>query len=288
MTGVAVRRTVGPGTEGVTMATRIGVAGVGGRMGRLLVAEILRTPGATLAGGTVRPGGALIGQDVGRIAGLEPMGLPATDDITALAARADVLIDFTHADALEANLAAATAARTALVLGTTGLTADQEQAVAAAARAIPVVHAANFAPAVNVMLGLVRQAAAALGPEYDIEILEMHHRQKVDAPSGTAIALGRAAASGRGVVLESVMESGRHGHTGRRADGAIGFAALRGGQVVGEHSVIFAGAVEHITIGHRSFDRRIYAEGALRAALWVAGRAPGLYGMLDVLGMERP
>jgi len=137
------------------------------------------------------------------------------------------------------------------------------------------------------MLGLVREAARALGPDYDIEIVEMHHRQKIDAPSGTAIALGRAAAAGRGVALEAVMESGRHGHTGRRRDGAIGFAALRGGQVVGEHSVIFAGGVEHITLAHRSFDRRIYAEGAVRAARWLSGRPPGLYGMLDVLGMAR-
>jgi len=267
------------------MATRIGVAGVGGRMGRLLVAEIARAPGAALAGGTVRRGSPLYGQDVGRLTGLEPLGMPATDDAATLFGHSDVVIDFTHPDAVAAHLAAAVEAGKPLVLGTSGLAAEQERAVTIAARSVPVVYAANFAPAVNVMLGLVRQAAAALGPDYDIEILEMHHRQKIDAPSGTAIALGRAAAEGRGVTLEEVIESGRHGHTGRRADGAIGFAALRGGQVVGEHSVIFAGGVEHITIGHRSFDRRIYAEGAVRAALWVAGRRPGLYGMLDVLGM---
>jgi 4-hydroxy-tetrahydrodipicolinate reductase len=269
------------------MTIRIGVAGVAGRMGRLVAAEIARTEGLALAGGTVKPGGAQYGQDVGRLAGLEPLGLPATDDIAALAARADVLIDFTHPDAVASHLAAAMAAGAAVVLGTSGLSAESERAVAEAARAIPVVYAANFAPAVNVMLGLVREAARALGPDYDIEIVEMHHRQKIDAPSGTAIALGRAAAAGRGVALEAVMESGRHGHTGRRRDGAIGFAALRGGQVVGEHSVIFAGGVEHITLAHRSFDRRIYAEGAVRAARWLSGRPPGLYGMLDVLGMAR-
>jgi 4-hydroxy-tetrahydrodipicolinate reductase len=267
------------------MATRIGVAGVGGRMGRLLVAEIARAPGAALAGGTVKRESPLYGQDVGRLSGFEPLGMPAHDDAATLFGHADVVIDFTHPAALAAHLAAASASGKAYVLGTSGLTVEQEVAVAEAAKHAPIVYAANFAPAVNVMLGLVRQAAAALGPEYDIEIVEMHHRQKIDAPSGTAIALGRAAAAGRGVALEEVMESGRHGHTGRRADGAIGFAALRGGQVVGEHSVIFAGGVEHITIGHRSFDRRIYAEGAVRAALWAAGRKPGLYGMLDVLGM---
>jgi 4-hydroxy-tetrahydrodipicolinate reductase len=269
------------------MATRIGVAGVGGRMGRLLVAEIVRAPGAALAGGTVRRESPLLGQDVGRLSGLEPLGMPATDAAMTLFGHADVVIDFTHPAALEAQLTAAAETGKAYVLGTSGLTVAQEKAVEAAAARAPIVYAANFAPAVNVMLGLVRQAAAALGPDYDIEIVEMHHRQKIDAPSGTAIAIGRAAAAGRGVVLEEVMESGRHGHTGRRADGAIGFAALRGGQVVGEHSVIFAGGVEHISIGHRSFDRRIYAEGAVRAALWVAGRPPGLYDMLDVLGMAR-
>jgi len=268
------------------MATRIGVAGVGGRMGRLVVEAVARTKGAALAGGTVRPGSPLYGQDVGRLAGLAPLGMPAIDDAVTLFGHADVVIDFTHPDSVAVHLAAATASGKPLVLGTSGLSPEQEGAVAAAARSVPIVFAANFAPAVNVMLGLVRDAAAALGPDYDIEIVEMHHRQKIDAPSGTAIALGRAAAEARGVRLEEVMESGRHGRTGRRAVGAIGFASLRGGQVVGEHSVIFAGAVEHITIAHRSFDRRIYADGAVRAALWVVGRKPGLYGMLDVLGMR--
>ncbi len=267
------------------MTTRIGVAGVAGRMGRLLADEIAKAPGAALAGGTVRRQSGHYGEDVGRLAGREPLGLPATDSPATLFGHADVVIDFTTPDALAAHLEAATGSGKALVLGTSGLYAEQERAVAEAATRVPIVYAANFAPAVNVMLGLVRQAAAALGPDYDIEIVEMHHRQKIDAPSGTAIALGRAAAEGRGIDLEANTESGRHGHTGRRKDGAIGFAALRGGQVVGEHEVIFAGSTEHITIGHRSFERRIYAQGAVRAALWLAGRRPGLYGMLDVLGM---
>ena len=258
------------------MTTRIGVAGVAGRMGRLLTEEIARAPNAAFAGGTMRPGAAT-GSAGGDVA----------PDPAALFALADVVIDFTHPGALAAQLDAAVAAGKALVVGTSGLSAAQEQAIAPAARSIPIVYAANFAPAANVMLGLVREAAAALGPDYDIEIVEMHHRQKIDAPSGTAIALGREAAAGRGVVLDDVMESGRTGHTGRRKDGAIGFAALRGGQVVGEHSVIFAGGVEHVSISHRSFDRRVYAEGAVRAAVWVAGQPPGLYGMLDVLGMAR-
>lgn len=264
---------------------RIGVAGCAGRMGRLLLDEIARAEGASLGGGTVRRQSSHYGEDIGRLAGREPVGQPATDSPATLFGHSDVVIDFTHPDALAAHLQAATEAGKPLVLGTSGLSAAQEKAVADAASTIPIVYAANFAPAVNVMLGLVRRAAAALGPDYDIEIVEMHHRQKIDAPSGTAIALGRAAAEGRGIDLEANTESGRHGHTGRRKDGAIGFAALRGGQVVGEHEVIFAGAAEHITIGHRSFERRIYAQGAVRAALWLAGRKPGLYGMLDVLGM---
>jgi 4-hydroxy-tetrahydrodipicolinate reductase len=173
------------------------------------------------------------------------------------------------------------------VLGTTGLSAADEAAVAAAARRIPVVYAPNYSPGVNLVLALAERLAAALPADaYDAEILEMHHRQKVDAPSGTALGLGRAVARGRGVELDAVKDSGRDGHTGARRPGAIGFAALRGGQVVGEHSVLFAGAAEHIEITHRAYDRRAFATGAIRAALWVAGRQPGLYAMMDVLGMR--
>ncbi|GIX10394.1 4-hydroxy-tetrahydrodipicolinate reductase [Elioraea sp.] len=264
---------------------RIGIAGAAGRMGRLLVQAVAGRGDAVLAGGTVRPGGK-VGADLGMLAGIGPREIAATDDPAALFQAADAVIDFTHPDALATHLGLAERHGTALVIGTSGLSLEQERAIAETARSVPIVYAANFSAGVALLLALVRRAAETLGPEYDIEIVEMHHRQKIDAPSGTAIAMGRAAAAGRGITLEDNMESGRHGHTGRRRDGAIGFAALRGGQVVGEHTAIFAAATEHLTIGHRSFDRRVYAEGAVRAALWLAGKPAGLYGMEDVLGLR--
>ncbi len=257
------------------MSLRIGIAGIAGRMGRLLAEEIAAA-GAVLAGGTLRPGG-------------QTRGVPGAvlPDIAALCAASDVVIDFTHAAAAAMHAAAAAQAGRPLVLGTSGLSAAEEAAVVAAAERIPVVYAANFAPGVNLVLAIAERMAAALpAAQYDAEILEMHHRQKVDAPSGTALALGRAAARGRGTTLEAAgMESGRDGHGGARRTGTIGFAALRGGQVVGEHTLLFAGASEHIALSHRSFDRRVYATGAVRAALWLQGRAPGLYDMKHVLGM---
>jgi len=257
------------------MATRIGIAGVTGRMGLLLVEEV-RAAGADLAGGIGRAGAS---QPL-------PAGVDGFADIAALAAASDVVIDFTNAATAQLHAAALAHSGKAWVLGTSGLSAPDEAAVAEAAQRIPVVYASNFSPGVNLVLALAERMGAALPADtYDVEIMEMHHRQKVDAPSGTAIGIGRAVAKGRGVVLDAVMESGRHGHTGARATGAIGFAALRGGQVVGEHTLIFAAATEHIVLSHRAFDRRAFASGALRAALWVAGRAPGLYSMMDVLGM---
>ncbi len=264
---------------------RVGVAAARGRMGRLVVRAVVEHPEAVLAAGSVRAGSAAVGADLGTLAGVGPIGLAATDDPADLFAAAEVVIDFSHPEALARHLAEAVAQRKRLVIGTTGLAPDQERAIAEAARTVPIVFAANFSMGVTLLAALVRRAAAALGPEFDIEILEMHHRQKIDAPSGTAVALGRAAASGRGVALEETMEVARHGHVGQRRDGAIGFAVLRGGQVVGEHTVLFAGASEHVVLGHRSFDRRIYAEGALRAALWLADKPPGLYGMEEVLGL---
>lgn len=242
---------------------RIGILGITGRMG-VLLAEEVAAAGATLAGGARRG-----------------------EDPAALLARCDAAIDFTHASAAAPHARAAAEAGVPLVLGTSGLSAADEAAVAEAARRIPVVYAANFAPGVNLVLAIAEKLAAALPPaQYDAEIVEMHHRQKVDAPAGTAIALGRAVAAGRGTTLEEAgRESGRDGHTGPRGTGTIGFAALRGGQVVGEHTLLFAAASEHIALTHRSFDRRVYATGAVRAALWLRGRAPGLYGMRDVLGI---
>jgi 4-hydroxy-tetrahydrodipicolinate reductase len=204
-----------------------------------------------------------------------------------LAEASDVVVDFTHASAVAGHAAALAASGTAWVLGTTGLSADDDVAVAAAARVVPVVQAPNFSPGVTLVIALAERMAAALpGDRYDAEIVEMHHRQKVDAPSGTALGLGRAVARGRGVNLAEMTESGRDGHTGPRKPGAIGFAAVRGGQVVGEHTLLFAAATEHIALTHRAFDRRAFATGAIRAAIWADGRAPGLYSMLDVLGMR--
>ena len=257
------------------MTTRIGIAGVTGRMGHLLVEEV-RAAGATVSAGLGRPGSP----------NKTPNAVTAAPDIAALAAQSDVVIDFTNAATAQQAAVAMAASGKAWVLGTSGLSAADEAAVAAAAKTIPVVYAANFSAGVNLVLALAERMGAALPADtYDAEIMEMHHRQKVDSPSGTAIGMGRAVAKGRGVTLDDVIESGRHGHTGARKTGAIGFAALRGGQVVGEHTLIFASGTEHIALTHRAFDRRTFASGAVRAALWAVGRPPGLYSMMDVLGM---
>jgi 4-hydroxy-tetrahydrodipicolinate reductase len=264
--------------RGEKMTHRIGIAGLTGRMGKLLVEEV-RAAGAELAGGVSRPGSDAP----------VPAGATRFADIAALAKAADVVLDFTLAATARPHAEALARAGTAWVLGTSGLSAADEQAVAESARRIPVVYAANFSAGMTLVLAVAEQIGAALPADaYDAEIVEMHHRQKIDAPSGAAIAIGRAVAKGRGVALESVMESGRHGHTGPRKPGAIGFAALRGGQVVGEHTLIFAADAEHIALSHRVFDRRSFATGAVRAALWVAGRQPGLYSMTDVLGIRGP
>jgi len=245
------------------MTLRIGIAGITGRMGRMLV-EAVASAGADLVGGTRR------GEALG-----------------PLAAGSDVVIDFTRADAVQAHATVLAEAGTAWVLGTSGLSAADEAAVAEAATRVAVVYAANFSPGVTLVLALAERMAAVLpAAQYDAELVEMHHRQKVDAPSGTAIGLGRAVAAGRGVVLADVMQSGRDGHTGPRETGTIGFATMRGGQVVGEHSLLFAGADEHIILSHRAFDRTTFATGAVRAAAWAADRPPGLYSMREVLGLD--
>ena len=251
----------------------IGIAGIAGRMGHLLAAQVRTTPGATLTGGI----------DRAPAANAERM-LP---DIAALAAASDVVIDFTHAGAVRAHAEALTAANTAWVLGTTGLDSEGQEAVRTAARAIAVMQAANYSPGVALVIALAERLGAALpASDYDAEILETHHRQKVDAPSGTALAIGEAVARGRGHALAGAMESGRHGQTGPRQPGAIGFASLRAGQVVGEHTLLFASASEQITLRHQALDRGAFAAGAIRAAVWLHGRPAGLYGMPDVLGLR--
>ncbi len=266
-------------------SVRIGIAGCAGRMGQMLLNEVRGTKGAALAGGTGRPGSAAIGKDVAALIGGAATGAAVTDDPAALFAIADVVIDFTTPAASVQHAQIAAKAGKAMVIGTTGLAADQQAALKAAAQTVPIVFAPNMSLGVNLLLALVEQAAAKLGPGFDIEILELHHKHKVDAPSGTALALGEAAARGRGVALKDVAVRARDGHTGARPDGAIGFAVLRGGAAVGDHEVLFLGEAERIEINHRASSRRIYAQGAVRAAQWLHGRPAGLYGMKDVLGL---
>ncbi len=255
------------------MTIRIGIAGISGRMGRLLAEEV-PAAGAILAGGTSRAGAA-------------PAGVPVLADIEALCAASDVVIDFTHAATARAPCRSRGGGGHALRARLLGPVGRGGSRGGRGCDAHPHRLCRQLRPGVNLFLAIAERMAAALpAAQYDAEIVEMHHRQKVDAPSGTAVALGRAVAAGRGTTLEEAgRESGRDGHCGARGTGTIGFAALRGGQVVGEHTLIFAAASEHISLTHRSFDRRVYATGAVRAALWVKGRAAGLYGMRDVLGM---
>ncbi len=265
--------------------TAIGISGCGGRMGRMLVAEVQGSAGCRVAGGIDAPGSEAVGRDLGTLAGIDALGLIAGDDIARLLEVADVVIDFSAPAAALALASAASRQGKPLVIGTTGLEPDHERALAAAARTIAIVRAANMSLGVNLLLGLVREVAAKLGDDYDIEILEMHHRHKVDAPSGTALALGQEAAAARGIDLAAHSQRARDGITGARRRGDIGFASLRGGDVVGDHVVTFAADGERIELTHRAGSRRIFARGAVRAACWVVGRAPGLYGMKDVLGL---
>ncbi|MCP5367289.1 MAG: 4-hydroxy-tetrahydrodipicolinate reductase [Hyphomicrobiales bacterium] len=265
---------------------KIAITGCAGRMGRMLVAQVLRTEGCELAGGTEHPDSPLLGEDVAELAGGRAAGLAVTADAAAVFAAADVVIDFTLPVATAGNARLAAAQGCALVVGTTGLGAEQDAALDAAAKTVAVVQDGNMSLGVNLLLGLTRQVAAALDPDYDIEVLEMHHRHKVDAPSGTALMLGRAAAEGRGVDLDAVSQRVRDGHTGARRAGDIGFATLRGGGVIGEHTVIFAGEEERVEISHRAATRAVFAKGAVQAARWAAGRAPGRYAMVDVLGLS--
>jgi 4-hydroxy-tetrahydrodipicolinate reductase len=269
------------------MAMRVVIAGAAGRMGLSLVRAIAETRGFALAGALERKGARAIGADAGTLAGLPPAGIKVTADARALLADADALIDFTVPASTVALVQLAAAAKVAHIIGTTGLSAADERKIAAAARKIAIVKSGNMSLGVNLLAALTKRAAAALGEDYDIEIVEMHHNKKVDAPSGTALMLGRAAAAGRGVDLAKRTAKARDGHTGARRQGDIGFAALRGGTMVGDHSVIFAGPHERIELTHRAEDRMIFARGALAAARWARARKPGLYSMADVLGLAR-
>jgi 4-hydroxy-tetrahydrodipicolinate reductase len=265
---------------------RLIVAGAGGRMGRTLIAAIAATPGVVLAGAVEAAGAAVIGNDSGELAGLGKNGVPVLTRLEPLVAGADGLIDFTIPQATVAFAETMASKGLVHVIGTTGLTADDEAAIAAAAKRAVVVKSGNMSLGVNLLAALVKRVAQTLDADFDIEILEMHHNRKIDAPSGTALMLGRAAAEGRGVNLAHHSVRNRDGVTGARHAGDIGFAALRGGTVVGDHSVIFAGPAERIELVHKAEDRMIFARGALKAALWARGRPAGVYSMADVLGVK--
>ncbi len=257
---------------------KIAIAGAAGRMGQMLIREIARTEGCELSGALEGPGSNALGTEAAK-------GIKIVADAAAAIDAAQVVIDFTVPAATVAHARIAADKGVAMVIGTTGLSPEQTAAVHEAAKKVPIMWAANMALGVNVLMALVERTAALLDPAYDIEVLEMHHRHKIDAPSGTALALGRSAAAGRKVELEKVWRKSRDGHTGARPTGEIGFATLRGGEEVGVHTVFFAAAGERLELSHRSFSREGYAAGAVRAAKWLEGKKPGLYGMKDVLGL---
>jgi 4-hydroxy-tetrahydrodipicolinate reductase len=261
------------------------VVGAAGRMGRTLVRVLAETGSAVLVGAVEKTGAPELGKDSGTLAGLAENGIKVTDDPLALFARADGVLDFTAPAATVAFSELAAQARIVHVVGTTGLSPDDDGKLAAAARHAVLVKSGNMSLGVNLLAVLVRKAAQALDADFDVEILEMHHRHTVDAPSGTALLLGRAAAEGRGIDLAEHSVRSRDGHTGARRRGDVGFATLRGGSVVGEHSVLFSGEGETVELAHRATDRAIFARGAVKAALWGKDRKPGLYSMADVLGL---
>ena len=263
----------------------VGIIGCAGRMGRNNLEAVLADDALRLVGGIERAGHPAIGQDLGSLLNGTLIGIEVTDDLAALAREADVLVEFSSPEATLEHGEVIAQAGKAHVIGTTGFTSAQVTALQGLAERCPVLWSANMSLGVNLLLGLAQRVAASLGEEWDAEILEMHHRHKVDAPSGTALALGRAVAAGRGVVLDDVAVRSRDGITGARPAGAIGFATLRGGDVIGEHTVTFAGEAERIEISHKATDRRIFARGAIRAARWLAGRPAGFYQMSDVLGL---
>jgi len=264
---------------------RVAVVGCGGRMGRMNLATIHATEGCVIAGGSDQPGSPVLGSDIGTLIGLEPLGLTVTDDPVELFAQADAVVDFTVPAATRRHAALAAQAEVVYVVGTTGLGAEEQAVIEQAAIQTVVVQAANMSLGVNLLQVITEQVARALDADYDIEIVEMHHRHKVDAPSGTALMLGQAAARGRGVDLDAVARKARDGIVGARPRGEIGFATLRGGDVAGDHSVIFAAEGEQLVLSHRATNREVFARGAIKAALWGRGKPAGLYSMRDVLGL---
>jgi 4-hydroxy-tetrahydrodipicolinate reductase len=265
---------------------RLAIAGASGRMGRVLTRIVNETPGAKVAGGIEPKGSPHVGADMGELAGIGTLDVAVTDDPLALFTHIDGIIDFTVPEATVALAELSAQARIVHVIGTTGIGEDGEAKIKAASRHARIIKSGNMSLGVNLLAVMVKKVAAALGEEFDIEVLEMHHRHKIDAPSGTALLLGKAAADGRGIDLKARSVRTRDVHTGARPVGDIGFATLRGGSVVGEHTVMFAGPAERIELTHKAESRDIFARGAVRAALWGMDRKPGLYSMTDVLGLE--
>ncbi|MBC6437378.1 MAG: 4-hydroxy-tetrahydrodipicolinate reductase [Rhodobacteraceae bacterium] len=264
----------------------IAVMGGAGRMGQMLLHTIAESEQAHLAGVTVRAGHPWVGQDLDAAPGGVPSGVPVFDDPLDAIARAQAVIDFTTPEATVDHARLCAQARATHVIGTTGFASEHLQEIAAAARHTTIIRAGNMSLGVNLLVQLTRQVAGALGEEFDIEVIETHHNQKVDAPSGTALMLGDAAAEGRGKTLDDLAERGRDGITSPRRPGSIGFSAVRGGDIVGEHDVLFAGLGERIVLRHIATDRRIFARGAVKAALWGQTKGPGEFSMIDVLGLD--
>jgi 4-hydroxy-tetrahydrodipicolinate reductase len=264
---------------------RVAVMGASGRMGKALIRAAQEAAGVRLSGGTEVKGSPAVGSDLGTLAGLEPIGIAASSDAASVIGAADAILDFTTPAASVAFARLAAEHAVIHVIGTTGFSAEDEAAIGEASTRTAIVKAGNMSLGVNLLVALTAKVAAALDADFDIEIVEMHHRHKVDAPSGTALMLALAAADGRGVPLANAAVRTRDGHTGARRVGDIGIQALRGGTAVGDHSVIFAGNGERITLSHHAEDRSIFARGALKAALWARDKEPGLYSMIDVLGL---
>ncbi len=264
---------------------RIVIAGAGGRMGRTLIRAVHEGEDLILAGALEHGGSSHLGADAGVLAGLGPLGIVVEADDAAVLDGVDAVIDFTSPAATVRLAQRLAGMKVAHIIGTTGFAAEENAAIAQAADKAIIVKSGNMSLGVNLVAALTRRVAATLGEDFDIEIVEMHHNRKVDAPSGTALLLGEAAAAGRGRVLDEVSDRGRDGLTGARKRGDIGFAALRGGTVVGDHTVMFAGPAERIELTHKAEDRMIFARGALAAARWAQGHGPGLYSMADVLGL---
>lgn len=264
--------------------TRVAIHGAAGRMGQSLLAACLDDRGLRLAAALEDAGHPALGEDAAGLIGRPSVGVALSAEVAP--ASFDVVVDFTRPDGAMDLLERCRGERTALVIGTTGFTPEQRAHIGAAAVDVPIVLAPNMGVGVNLLLGLVRRAARALGDDYDIEVVEAHHRHKVDAPSGTALRLGEVAAEGRGARLEDLGVFNRQGHTGERERGSIGFSTVRGGDIVGEHTVLFAGTGERIELNHQATSRMVFAQGAMRAAGWIAEQPPGLYDMGDVLGLS--